>query len=175
MLIVPVVAAAALTSGCASLDARWDAQHRGNDYQCGNAASSDGHYSAFAGRQGRSGCGADYAAAAVAHEVITEGNAMNWDMIEDNWKQFRGHVREQWGRLTDDHLDLIAGKRDQLSRQIQARYGITKDQAERWLKLFEENHKDFQPTSTAKQGSVLATEAKQRSVLAGRFASVAKR
>jgi uncharacterized protein YjbJ (UPF0337 family) len=100
---------------------------------------------------------------------------MNWDMIEDNWKQFRGHVREQWGRLTDDHLDLIAGKRDQLSSQIQARYGITKDQAERWLKLFEDNHKDFQPTSEAKQRSVLASEAKQRSVLAGRFASVAKR
>jgi uncharacterized protein YjbJ (UPF0337 family) len=70
---------------------------------------------------------------------------MDWDMIEGNWKQFQGRVKGKWSRLTDDHLDLIAGKRDQLSGQIQQRYGITQDQAERWLKAFEENHKDFQP------------------------------
>jgi hypothetical protein len=52
MLIVPVVAAAALTSGCAS----WDAHYSGSDYQCGTAGSNDGHYSALAGRQGSSGC-----------------------------------------------------------------------------------------------------------------------
>jgi len=72
---------------------------------------------------------------------------MNWDIIEGNWKQFRGYVKEKWGRLTDDNLDLIAGKRDQLSGQIQKSYGISKDQAERQLKLFEEVHKDFQPKS----------------------------
>jgi len=38
---------------------------------------------------------------------------MNWDMIEDNWKQFRGHVKQKWSRLTEDNLDLIADKRDQ--------------------------------------------------------------
>jgi uncharacterized protein YjbJ (UPF0337 family) len=70
---------------------------------------------------------------------------MNWDMIEGHWKQFQGHVKEKWGRLTDDNLDQIAGRRDQLSGQIQASYGITKDQAERQLKLFEEIHKDFEP------------------------------
>ena len=74
---------------------------------------------------------------------------MNWDMIEDNWKQFRGHVKQKWSRLTEDNLDLIADKRDQLSEQIQESYGITKDQAERQVKLFEEIHKDFQPKSQA--------------------------
>ena len=74
---------------------------------------------------------------------------MNWDMIEDNWKQFRGHVKQKWSRLTEDNLDLIADKRDQLSEQIQESYGITKDQAERWLKAFEEVHRDFQPKSQA--------------------------
>jgi hypothetical protein len=54
MLIVPVVAAAALTSGCAS----WHAQDRGNDYQCGYSGSIEG---ALAGRQLRPGCGAEYA------------------------------------------------------------------------------------------------------------------
>jgi hypothetical protein len=69
MLIVAVVAGAALTSGCAS----WDAHDRASDYQCGYAGSTEGHDSAFAGRHGLSGCGADYAAAAVAHEIITKG------------------------------------------------------------------------------------------------------
>jgi hypothetical protein len=67
-LIVPVVAAAALASGCAG----WDMHDRGNDYQCGSAGSTEGHDSALAGRRGWSGCGADYAAAAVAHGIITE-------------------------------------------------------------------------------------------------------
>ncbi|MBT9461122.1 MAG: CsbD family protein [Rugosibacter sp.] len=39
---------------------------------------------------------------------------MNWDRIEGNWKQLKGNVKQQWGKLTDDHLEVIAGKRDQL-------------------------------------------------------------
>ena len=74
---------------------------------------------------------------------------MNWDMIESNWKHFQGHVKQKWGRLTDDSLDRIAGNRDQLCGQIQESYGITKDQAERWLKAFEKAQQDFQPKSRA--------------------------
>ena len=44
---------------------------------------------------------------------------MNWDRIEGNWKQFKGNVKEQSGELPDDHLDSIAGKRDQLIGKIQ--------------------------------------------------------
>ena len=40
---------------------------------------------------------------------------MNWDQIEGNWKQFKGNVKQQWGKLTDDHLDVIVGKREQLA------------------------------------------------------------
>jgi uncharacterized protein YjbJ (UPF0337 family) len=54
---------------------------------------------------------------------------MNWDVIEGNWKQFKGHVKEKWGKLTDDNLDTIAGKRDQLAGTIQQTYGVTKDQS----------------------------------------------
>jgi hypothetical protein len=68
MLIAPVLAAAALASGCAS----WNAHDR-NDYQCGYAVSSESHYTALADRQDTSNCGANYAAAAGAHEVIWEG------------------------------------------------------------------------------------------------------
>ncbi len=62
---------------------------------------------------------------------------MNWDVIESNWKQFQGHVRERWGKLTDDQIDTIAGKRDRLAGRIQDAYGITKDQAELQVKAFE--------------------------------------
>ena len=40
---------------------------------------------------------------------------MNWDTIEGNWKQFKGKAQVQWGKLTDDDLDVIDGKRDQLA------------------------------------------------------------
>lgn len=56
---------------------------------------------------------------------------MNWDVIEGNWKQFKGKVREKWGELTDDELEQVAGNKDQLVGKIQERYGRTKDQAER--------------------------------------------
>lgn len=56
---------------------------------------------------------------------------MNWDRIEGNWKQIKGKIKEQWGKLTDDNLDVIAGKRDQLVGRIQESYGIGKDEAER--------------------------------------------
>jgi uncharacterized protein YjbJ (UPF0337 family) len=74
---------------------------------------------------------------------------MNWDIIEGNWKQFQGHVKQKWGRLTDANLDRIAGKRDQLCGQIQESYGLTKDQAERWLKAFEKTQEDNPPKSRA--------------------------
>jgi uncharacterized protein YjbJ (UPF0337 family) len=58
---------------------------------------------------------------------------MNWDTIEGNWKQFKGKAKEQWGKLTDNQLDVIAGKRDRLMGNIQEAYGITKDQSEKQL------------------------------------------
>jgi len=74
---------------------------------------------------------------------------LNWNVIEGNWKQFKGHVKEKWGKLTDDKLDTIAGKRDQLAGTIQETYGISKDQAEVQIKTFEEIHKDYKPTISA--------------------------
>ena len=67
---------------------------------------------------------------------------MNWDRIEGNWKQFKGQVKEQWGRFTDDELDVVAGKRDQFLGKLQEKYGITKDEAERQLRDFERNCKE---------------------------------
>jgi uncharacterized protein YjbJ (UPF0337 family) len=65
---------------------------------------------------------------------------MNQDRIEGNWTQFKGKVKEQWGKLTDDDLDIIAGKRDQLLGRIQERHGIARDEAERQLNAFQERN-----------------------------------
>jgi len=62
---------------------------------------------------------------------------MNWDRVEGNWKQFKGKARQQWGKLTDDDLNVIEGKRTELAGKLQARYGYAKDEAEKnidtWL------------------------------------------
>ncbi|NMG37326.1 CsbD family protein [Azoarcus sp. TTM-91] len=63
---------------------------------------------------------------------------MNRDIIEGNWKQLKGKVRQQWGKLTDDDVDVIAGKRTELAGRIQERYGVTKDEAERRVKEWED-------------------------------------
>ena len=61
---------------------------------------------------------------------------MNWDQIEGKWKQAKGHVKEKWGKLTDDELDVIAGKRDQLVGKVQERYGMAKAEAEKQVDEF---------------------------------------
>ena len=64
---------------------------------------------------------------------------MNRDQIVGNWKQLKGKAKEQWGKLTDDDLALIDGKRDQLVGRIQERYGIQKEIAEKQLREWEAN------------------------------------
>jgi uncharacterized protein YjbJ (UPF0337 family) len=61
---------------------------------------------------------------------------MNWDQIQGNWKQLTAKVKEKWGKLTDDDLTVIAGKRDQLSGILQERYGYAKEEAEKELDSF---------------------------------------
>lgn len=61
---------------------------------------------------------------------------MNWLQIEGKWNQLRGQVKEEWGKLTDDDLDRIAGKRDQLLGKLQERYGYEQDRAEAELQRF---------------------------------------
>ena len=63
---------------------------------------------------------------------------MNWDRIEGHWKQVAGKAKVQWGKLTSDDFDIIAGRREQLAGKIQERYGIAKDEADKqvsdWVK-----------------------------------------
>jgi uncharacterized protein YjbJ (UPF0337 family) len=55
---------------------------------------------------------------------------MNWDIIEGKWKQFSGEVQTQWGKLTNDDLDVIAGNKEKLAGKLQERYGWSKEEAE---------------------------------------------
>ena len=56
---------------------------------------------------------------------------MNSDTLKGQWKQLKGAVKERWGELTDDELDVIDGQRDQLVGKIQERYGYGRDVVER--------------------------------------------
>jgi len=67
---------------------------------------------------------------------------MNWDRIQGNWKHLRGKLREQWGDLTDDDLDVVAGRRDQLAGKLQERYGLLKDDAEAQLAAWQRRVSD---------------------------------
>ena len=68
---------------------------------------------------------------------------MNWDIVEGNWKQFKGKAKEQGGKRTDDDLDVIAGKRDQLAGRVQEAYGVSKDEAEKQIRDWEDRNKDL--------------------------------
>jgi uncharacterized protein YjbJ (UPF0337 family) len=71
-------------------------------------------------------------------------DSMNWDRVEGNWKQLKGQLQTQWGKLTDDDLTMVKGKRTELSGKLQERYGIAKDEAERqiddWLNSSDSRH-----------------------------------
>lgn len=69
---------------------------------------------------------------------------MNSDRLRGQWKQVKGRIKEQWGRLTDDDLDVIAGKRQQLLGRIQERHGIAREEAQRQVEQFERHNPDVE-------------------------------
>ena len=65
---------------------------------------------------------------------------MNTDIIKGNWKEIKGKVKQQWGKLTDDDLQQIDGKREELVGKIQAQYGYAREQAEEEGKKWEDSY-----------------------------------
>jgi uncharacterized protein YjbJ (UPF0337 family) len=61
---------------------------------------------------------------------------MNWDLIQGRWKQWTGKAKEKWGKLTDDDLAQISGRREQLAGLLQERYGYLKDEADNEIDEF---------------------------------------
>jgi uncharacterized protein YjbJ (UPF0337 family) len=62
---------------------------------------------------------------------------MNWDLFGAKWQQLKGSVKQEWGRLTDDDLDYIAGTRDRLIGRLEEKYEMSnaeaEEEAERWF------------------------------------------
>lgn len=67
---------------------------------------------------------------------------MNWGQIEGKWKQSKGRIQERWGRLTDDDLEVIAGKREQLVGLLQERYGFIQEAAEEQVNQFLKSYRE---------------------------------
>lgn len=61
---------------------------------------------------------------------------MNWEQIEGKWDKFKGNVKTQWGKLTDDDLMKIQGKKDKLHGALKERYGYNKEAAEKEIDAF---------------------------------------
>lgn len=66
---------------------------------------------------------------------------MNWDIVKGNWAQAKGKVKEQWGKLTDDDLTTIEGRREQLLGKLQERYGVAKDEADQQIRKWEQTYR----------------------------------
>lgn len=64
---------------------------------------------------------------------------MNWDVIQGKWREFKGQVKQQWGELTNDDLDQIDGRREELVGRLQQRYGYAKEEAEREIDQFQKS------------------------------------
>jgi uncharacterized protein YjbJ (UPF0337 family) len=91
------------------------------------------------------------------HEAIyaTLGEAMNWDQVQGKWKQFKGSVKQQWGKLTDDDLEVIDGQKDKLVGKLQERYGITREEATRQVR-------DWSPSGASSSNEENMIEEKRR-------------
>lgn len=72
---------------------------------------------------------------------------MNWDLIEGNWKEYKGEIKQHWSKLTDEQLELIAGKREHLAGKIQVMYGLGKDEAEHQLSNWQSNQRNPDDTT----------------------------
>ncbi len=74
--------------------------------------------------------------------AATESRALvSWDKIAGNWKWFKGKIRKQWGRLTNDDMAVARGRREELVGKIQARYGIDKEQADKQVEAWLQQQK----------------------------------
>lgn len=74
---------------------------------------------------------------------------MNWDLIEGKWSQAMGKVKVKWGKLTDDDVMAVNGKKEQLVGKIQERYGIAKDAAEKQVDEFIQSFSPDDATKSA--------------------------
>lgn len=64
---------------------------------------------------------------------------MNKEIFAGKWHEYKGKVKEKWGKLTDNDIAQINGKREELIGKLETHYGYAKDRAEKELKEFEKS------------------------------------
>ena len=74
---------------------------------------------------------------------------MKWEQIEKDWKAYKPQMVKQWSKLTDEHLNSMGGKREKLATKIQEIYAVSKEEAEKQIKAFEEHAKQPQTAPVA--------------------------
>lgn len=84
---------------------------------------------------------ASHAQAPTTASKVADEAAEAWAKIKGAWTQSKGAVKEQWGKLTDDDIVEVDGRRDQLVGKIQTRYGVSHEEAERQVSRWEVNHR----------------------------------
>jgi uncharacterized protein YjbJ (UPF0337 family) len=86
---------------------------------------------------------------------------MDWNTIAGNWNEAKGKVKTQWGKLTDDDLTYVEGKRDRLLGLLQQKYGMAKDKAEEQLNQFTSSSADWISQAKEKVGQAVG-QAKEK-------------
>jgi uncharacterized protein YjbJ (UPF0337 family) len=100
---------------------------------------------------------------------------MNADVFEGQWKQMRGELRSWWGKLTDDDLEKIGGKKDKLVGVLQEKYGYTRAAAQQEVdRHFREYDERKKPTSAGKTGQTTSTTSQSLGATLGEVADEAK-
>lgn len=72
--------------------------------------------------------------------ITSKGKSMNWDQVEGKWKEMTGSIKAKWGDLTDDELAEMDGNREALEGKLQAKYGKSKEEAQREVDDFLTEH-----------------------------------
>jgi uncharacterized protein YjbJ (UPF0337 family) len=94
---------------------------------------------------------------------------MDWNIIEGKWKELKGKAREEWGKLTNDELEEVGGRKDRLVGKLQQKYGYASDEAHRrvneWAKRIDAKQEDAKQQYEAAKTSVVSWWEQRRWVL----------
>ena len=77
---------------------------------------------------------------------------MNRDQFKGQWNQFKGELKKQWGKFTDDDLMQIEGDYDKFIGSLQSRYGEQKEEVRRWVEQWYERHQSPKAGAMPKVG-----------------------
>jgi uncharacterized protein YjbJ (UPF0337 family) len=84
----------------------------------------------------------------ISSPAVPFALVLNEDQFKGNWKQFKGELKKKWANFTDDDLLYIEGRRDKLEGKIQERYGDRKEEVNKWVDEWFEQHKTLKTSKS---------------------------